>query len=238
MRAGVVLFKALGTEGPGTVDLGIRLPPGRVRTEASNDVKVRSAAFTLATGLEWGVHVGVQRSDRILGEHADDRVGLAPEQDGPPKDALVGAENAAPQAVAENSGLGPVGTVLVLRKIAPDDGLKSQHVEVVSGDAPVMHVLHVRTSLEVDARGASRNRGDQCGNIVAQQFPLLTVNARAFVVGAGTGHALVNRAHPLRMRIGQVLQHERIHQREDRCIRADGERQSDNDRYCKSGITP
>src|SRR5207244_13394717 len=72
VRAGVVLFKALGTEGPGTVDLGIRLLPGRVRTEAGNDVKVRSAAFTLAPGLEWGVRVGVQPSNRILGEHAVD----------------------------------------------------------------------------------------------------------------------------------------------------------------------
>jgi len=58
--------------------------------------KFVSAASPRA-GLERGVHLGAQRSDRILGEHADDRVGLAPEQDGPPKDALVGAEDVAPQ---------------------------------------------------------------------------------------------------------------------------------------------
>src|SRR5229473_8116139 len=162
MRAGVVLFKALGTEGPSAVDLRISLLPGRAVAQPRDDVKIRSSAFALAAGLERSVYIGVQGSCRILGKHADDNVGLALQQDGLAKDALVRAEEVAPHAVAENHGLGPMGTILVLRKIAPDDGLKRQHVKVVGGDAAIAHVLHVRARPQIYAGGCSRYGGDQC----------------------------------------------------------------------------
>ncbi len=46
-----------------------------------------------------------------------------------------------------------MGTILFIREIASDDGLNSQYIEIVGRDAPVMHVLHVRTGLEIHARG-------------------------------------------------------------------------------------
>jgi hypothetical protein len=100
VRTWVDVLKALGTECPGAVDLGIRLLPSRAIAQPGDGLKVRSAAFALPAGLESGVHIGVQGSRRSLRQHSDDRVGLASQQDDPPKDAPVRAEEIAPQAVA------------------------------------------------------------------------------------------------------------------------------------------
>ena len=75
-------------------------------------------------------------------------------------------------------------TILILREIASDDGMESQHVEVVCRDPSCMKVLHMGTGLKVYPGGAQGgNSGDQRGHVVAQQLPLLTVYISSLIRG-------------------------------------------------------
>src|SRR5215469_9162293 len=70
--------------------------------------------------------------------------------------------------------------------------------------------------------------GNQRGDLVTEQFPLLSVEVMTLVPRLRSGDSCVDRTHALRTRIGKALQQERIHQGEDGRIRSYGQSEGDN----------
>src|SRR5262249_60090433 len=109
--------------------------------------------------------------------------------------------------------------ILMLREIASDDGLDGQHVEILRRDPSCMEILCMRAGSKIYSRGPhSGNSGDQRGDVVAQQFPLLTVYSSSLIRG-------IDRPHALRMSVWEFFQQERVHNRKDRRVCPDRKRQ-------------
>ena len=117
--------------------------PGRSIAEAGDGFEVGSAAFAVVGGLERRVDIRVQRSGCAVRKHPDYGVGLTFEQNVLPDDVGSGREGIAPQGVADDDGPRSVRTVFDAREIASDEGVDSEHVEVVLRDASGMDVLDV-----------------------------------------------------------------------------------------------
>jgi hypothetical protein len=179
------------------------------------------------------------RSGRLLREYTDNCVRLALEQNGLSQDVSIGCKGSSPQVVAEDDGLWPVGLVLCRSEVASDDGMDGEHIEVVLRDSSRVEILDVRSVLEIDAGGYFGGGGrDQGWDVIAEEFPLLSINMMPLVGGPGAGDPGVDGAHALGVRVRETLEHERVHDGEDRCVRTDGERQGKDDCSGKAGTAP
>ena len=119
----------------------------------------------------------------------------------------------------------------------PHRRLDAQNVEVVGRHAPVVEVLHVRVRLQVHAGGPSGDGGDQRRHVIPQQLPLLAVQVDPLIEGVGAGDAPKERPHPLRLRVGQALEHQGVHHGKNGGVGADGKRQRADHCECEPGIT-
>ena len=119
--------------------------------------------------------------------------------------------------------------VLVLGEVASDGGMNREHVQVVLRDARGVQVLDPLAGLEIHAGDTpSGDGGEERGHVVAQQLPLFAVQNAAPIGGLRPGDTHKDGAHALRVRIGQALQHQRVHNRKDSGIRANRKRQRKN----------
>ena len=83
------LFKTLSAEGPGAVDLGIRLLPGCAIAQPGDGLEVRPPTFALAARLKHRIDIGIQGSGCALRQNANYRVRLALHQDRLSEDAPI-----------------------------------------------------------------------------------------------------------------------------------------------------
>src|SRR5207248_11127787 len=100
---------------------------------------------------------------------------------------------------------------------------------VVARDPSRVDVLVMRIRLEIYSRMPyARNSGHQCWHVVTQEFPLFAADVVALVGDSLASDLRKNRADAFRMRIRQASQHERIHDRKDRRVRANGQREGND----------
>ena len=142
----------------------------------------------------------------------------------------IGGEGISPEVVAEDGSLRSAGTVFLFTKAAAESGANAQNIEVVRRDAAVVDVIDPVPGFEVRAgRQRRRDSGDERGHIVAQTLPLSAVDPAQFVGGVRALFALKEGSDAIGLRVGQALQHQRVHHGKDGRIGADGERQGEDD---------
>lgn len=77
-----------------------------------------------------------------------------------------------------------MGTVFLLREIAVEDGEDLANIEIVGRDAGGVEIFHMRTGPQIDAGGADAGDSrEQSRHVVAQQFPLLSVDVVTIIRG-------------------------------------------------------
>src|SRR6187402_420406 len=60
--------------------------------------------------------------------------------------------------------------------------------------------------------------------MIPQRLPLLSIQSSVSVIGPRSRHPCIERTYPIGTHIRKVFQDKRVYQREDRCIRANGQR--------------
>src|SRR5580693_366463 len=100
-------------EAPSPIDLCIGFLPGRAIAKPGDDFKDSASALCFAARLERGVNASVYWSSSVPGQYADNRVRLTFQQNRLANNAPVLGKNVAPEAIAENSRFGSVGTVFI-----------------------------------------------------------------------------------------------------------------------------
>src|SRR5580700_1381995 len=100
-----------------------------------------------------------------------------------------------------------------------------------------MQILHLGTCLKIHSGGPSAgDSGDQGGRIVAQQFPLFTVNTSTHIVGVRACSSGIDCPDALRVGVREAFQQERIHNRKNCRIGTDSKRKGKNYRNGETGV--
>ncbi len=219
--ARVVTGETRSLRSPRAIDLSIRLLPRCAIAQARDRVVVRPHALTLAARLQRRVDVGNHWHGLAIGQHANHRVGLTLQLNGLPNRAASIGECFPPQSITQDCGLGCARHVFRLCEVAPSEWAYAQHVKIVRGDSALMHKSRMVSGLQIHSRCFARYSGDQRRHIVPQQLPSLAIQGASPIKGLSSNGARIEGAHSFRLRIGQALQHQRIHNRKNRRVSSD-----------------
>jgi len=138
--------------------------------------------------------------------------------------------------MAEDGGGGTVSPILVGGELAADGGRHAEDAEECRRDALLLHVLRVRADHHVHA-GRSKTAGGRRqldrGDAALQRFP---GSASLSVPDVTTRETRHDFGQPLRLRVWERAQQHAVHDRIDRSICTDAQRQrqccGDRERWC------
>ena len=161
------------------------------------------------------------------------------ERDGLADDRRIGAESAAPEAVAEDRDLMLAVDFVLRRERAAEDRLLAQHGEERCGDALRAHLLGLGARLAQRERAAG-DGGDRTRRPAAappvdvvlrrEAADRLRIGRRAAPAGRSVARPLADSDQPVVLVERQPAQDDGVDDREDRRARADAERQDRSER--------
>jgi hypothetical protein len=102
--------------------------------------------------------------------------------------------------------------VFDLSEASADGWVNSKNIKIVSRNATGMNILDTLASLKVYAgRNATGDCGDKGRNVIAQQFPLFSVDVLTAVECRGTLHVHEDGADPVWLEVRKTAQHQSVH---------------------------
>ncbi len=216
---------------------GVCLLPGRARLQAGSELVVCALAFSRARRADRRVDIGLAWQRESRPKYANDCVRLAFHQNRLAKYLRVTCEGCAPELVADDHRVRAALTVFLRGEAAPHHGQFPQDIEEASRNPRRKNAADASRRAYVGSRPQAceaRNRRQYLGYLIADQFPGFAIDGRRSV------RSVLVRDHfdtgkAIRLRIGQRAQQKRIDQAEHGCIRANAERQSEDDRECITG---
>src|SRR6266700_6589917 len=134
---------------PRAIDLAVGLPPVGAVAQSNDDPKVCASALALAARLQSSVDIRIQRRSRTGRQHTDHCIRFALQLNCLPDQMRIGVKSRAPQAVREDHSVGAMGAIFVLSEDPADHWPKTEHIEIVSRDAPRMYVLHASSGQKI-----------------------------------------------------------------------------------------
>lgn len=175
--------------------------------------------------LEGQPQIGNGVSLEGLSHHADDRVRLIAERDGRSYDLRIAAKFALPQPIAQYDNLAAVGSVFPRREGAAQHHRRAEEAKVGLGHVQPMHLFR-HCSSKVESWPAKVIRSHIL-NDAGLLLPVVKFCDRG--VGIAALRIGVHELHdPVRVRVRERLEQHRVHDREDRGVRPDAQRQRRN----------
>ena len=157
-----------------------------------------------------------------------------------PDDGAIAAEVLAPDRLAHHRHHPPVVSdrVIVRRQRAADERPRAEHVEIAAADEVGLQPRGAVSPLERQAVAGRpwRDGGER------SRFPLqlgeLRIGQLEIGVAFGTAESAVDERQPIRLRIGQRPQDQRIDDGEDRGVGADAESERQDRQQREAGARP
>ena len=179
-----------------------RPAPRRALLQPNDRGEVGRASLTLPARLEGRVDIGIEWSRRPFGHDADDRVRLALQENSPTNDLGVSAQGALPNRVAQDSDLGTVWAVLVLREGPADNGpgARTSRYPADTRATRTYRTTEPDCMLAPEPPARTPQEAERVRRLGSQEIPLLAIDGPSPVRGVRPRGPGVQRADVLDVR--------------------------------------
>ena len=161
-------------------------------------------------------------------EHANDRrcpVADAAQADLFPDDAAIAIESVVPETIGEHHHAGGVRTIVLRADQASQHGMQTHHVEKRSADDAALNGARFTQTHHGETH---RGKVAECTHAFDAGFQVLDLrHGKRGVVGVDSGSTLADIDQPGFVTVDQWLEKNATHQREDRGVGADAQRQGE-----------